>query len=506
MAVALLAAILWLASRTPGNEVSQQGQPSSQRMPRPAHHVRKDHDIGETSDGMAFLLDRMEALEGTLAILTGDLHASKQEQERSKLELEITSSRMEQLAGDLQEERAKRIDQSKELDQLHTTMRTLRQQSEVSASSISSQAEATNERVNRVESSVREALSEQRMMQLLGRILPNGVPVRREPETGQVTIDPAFWTEMRKVLATKADVDLLSSKVSIIKKNQDTDGVSTTSTKVPTDAKTPSWQDFLEQNEEQLRAWAERTFDRKILDAEIIDRSTFLSMLKDELYVVQATLRDEASNREHTTMAKVAKKLDDIRSQHAADTTAQPVISLGNADTDIKPVLQRLIDDSILKYSKDTLARPDFALGSGGAQIIPDQTTKTMDLVRAKGAWSWLTGERHFGLLTLGRVPEIILHPSSLPGMCWPFDGSKGEVGIHLSRETRVTDITVEHAARELVTAKSLASAPKDIEVVSTPVFGQCRPQAYRLDLYSGHGLQKTGQRNSRISLTATRE
>ncbi|GHJ89980.1 hypothetical protein NliqN6_6382 [Naganishia liquefaciens] len=424
--------------------------------------ISRDYSESDTTDGMGFVWERMSSLEATVTSLSLDLQIAREEQERSKLDNEMTRSQMEKLIEALKEEHGKRIDQDKELDQLRGTIRSLHQQFDISTSTFAAQMEAAEERVDRIVTNVEDASSEQRMMLLLGRMLPSGVPVRREPKTGQITIDPAFWTELRKVFATKADLDSVSSKVSALKRKQDDDNAHATGHVV---AETPSWHDFLAENEGKLHAWADSVFDRKIVDTEMVNRSTFMSTLRDELTAMRRVLSVDASTQEQSTMAKVDKKLDDIRNQHSREATSRPVITSVNGDADISPALQRLIDDSLLKYSKDTLARPDFALASGGAQIVHDQTSKSMELVRENKAWSWLTGRRSFGLTTTGRMPEIMLHPSSLPGMCWPFEGSRGEVGILLSRDVRVTDITLEHAARELMSAKSLESAPKDIEV-----------------------------------------
>lgn len=475
-AVAFLACLSWLAMHSldtgtldKGSQAGLSGSHSNYggHIQHPTGRIPRDRGDHDASDSMDFFWERLGSLEATVTRLSLDLQIAREEQERYKLDKEMTRSQMEKLTDDVQEERGKRVEQGKKIDQLRTTVRSLHQQIEVSSSSVSAQVEAADKRARSIEGTVGDALSEQRMMQLLGKILPNGVPVRRDSKTGQITIDPALWTELRKVLATKADVESVSTKVSALKKKQDIDSIPTTQPGQAF-AKTPSWHDFLAENEGKLRAWAEGAMDRKILDIGFVNRSTFLSTLNDELRAMRTTLSVEASTREQSTMAKVNKKLDDIRDYHVAGTTAQPVIASGDSDANIKPVLQRLIDDSLLKYSKDTLARPDFALASGGAQIVHQQTSKSMELVRENKAWSWLTGRRSFGLVTTGRMPEIMLHPSSQPGMCWPFEGSRGEVGILLSREVRVTDITLEHAARELVSAKSLGSAPKDIEVVST--------------------------------------
>lgn len=476
VAVAVLACLSWLAMHSLGTGTldrrSQAGLSGShshygEHIQHPTGRVPTNRDDHDASDGMDFFWERLGSLEATVTSLSLDLQIATEEQERSKLDKLTIRSQLEKLADDLKEERGKRVEQGKEIDQLRTTVHSLHQQFEGSSSSVSAQMEAADERVRTIEDTVGDALSEQRMMQLLGKILPNGVPVRRDPKTGQITIDPAFWTEMRKVLATKADVDSVSTKVSALKKKQDIDIIPTTQPEQAI-AKTPSWREFLAENEGKLHAWAQGALDRKILDTEVVNRSTLMSTVNDELRAMRTALSVEALTREQTTMAKVNRRLDDIRNHHVAQTTAQAVIAPGDSGADIKPVLQRLIDDSLLKYSKDTLARPDFALASGGAQIVHEQTSKSMELVRENKAWSWLTGRQSFGLATTGRMPEIILHPSSQPGMCWPFEGSRGEVGILLSREVRVTDITLEHAARELVSAKSLGSAPKDIEVVST--------------------------------------
>jgi SUN domain-containing protein 1/2 len=436
----LLGILWWLVNHAPPTDIS------GIERERTSHvgYLPRQTGVEDGNQGMDDLLRRLSDLETTLAILSGETEASRDERQRSQTALDSAHIKMKQLDDDLRTQRSKRDQDRRDLDQLRTTVQTVRQQVEVS-SSLASSVEELGRKVETLESDMREALSEQRMMRLLERVLPSGVPVRRE-KTGEVTIDPSFWTELRKVMATKAEVDSLSNKVSVMKKGTE---------KPASSFNVPTWKDFLDENEETLRVWAERTFDRKMVDAQVVDRFSFMSMLRDELASLQTTMREEAVARESSTRARIDRQLGEA-----------PVIT-GDVDTDIKPVIQRLIDDSLLKYSKDTLAKPDYALASGGAQIVHDQTTTAMDLVREKTAWSWLSGARQIGLTTTGRMPEVVLHPNTLPGMCWPFDGARGEVGVHLSREVRVTDVTVEHAARELVSAKSLASAPRDMELVS---------------------------------------
>ncbi|KAJ9114024.1 hypothetical protein QFC22_005844 [Naganishia vaughanmartiniae] len=480
----LVAVLWWLVSHAPPEVLSETGHKRassgagntfrgwSRHVPRQTGRAEMDSEFdGGIYGSMGDLLDRLGQLEHTLALLSTETETFKDEEARTQQELAVAHKRMEQLDEDLRREKSKREQDRQNLDQLRTTIHAFRQEVETSSSSLSTSVEELNRKVDTLESGVREALSEQRMMRILERVLPSGVPVRRDLKTGEITIDPSFWTEMRKVVAAKTDLESLSQKVANIKKKQDKEGAGASQPPASIVPKIPTWQDFLDENEDALRAWAEKTFDRKLVEAEVIDRFSFISMLQDELYALQTTLRDEASSREASTIAKIGKELDDIRrASRTAQPISSPVFTAGDMDTDIKPVLQRLIDDSLLKYSKDMLAKPDYALASGGARTVEAQTSKTLVLVRPQTSWpSWFSPSRNAAHLEVtGRTPLVILHPATQPGMCWPFQGAQGHVGIALSRTIRVTDVTVEHVARELVSAKSLMSAPRDMELWAT--------------------------------------
>jgi SUN domain-containing protein 1/2 len=122
-----------------------------------------------------------------------------------------------------------------------------------------------------------------------------------------------------------------------------------------------------------------------------------------------------------------------------------------------------MIDQALLTYSKDVIARADFALASAGGQIVPSQTTRTLILDRPRLWRSVLLGKSK----VTGRNALTLLWGENSPGICWPFEGSKGQVGIAFATRVKVTDVTIDHVARELVSRTSSGSAPKDIEVVS---------------------------------------
>ena len=129
---------------------------------------------------------------------------------------------------------------------------------------------------------------------------------------------------------------------------------------------------------------------------------------------------------------------------------------------DVTSVIARLVDSAVSTYNKDTLARPDLALHSGGARIIPSLTSPTFEMHP-----STLKGQI-VGLLTgngyaIGRPPITALHHELHNGHCWPFAGSEGQLGVALASPTYISDITIDHVAREV--AFDMRSAPKEMEV-----------------------------------------
>jgi len=129
---------------------------------------------------------------------------------------------------------------------------------------------------------------------------------------------------------------------------------------------------------------------------------------------------------------------------------------------DVTSVIAHLVDSAVSKYNKDTLARPDLALHSGGARIIPSLTSPTFEMrpTNFKGQIvGLLTGNGY----AIGRPPITALHHELHNGHCWPFAGSEGQLGVALASPTYVSDITIDHVAREV--AFDMRSAPREMEV-----------------------------------------
>ncbi|GLB40413.1 putative sad1 / UNC-like C-terminal [Lyophyllum shimeji] len=129
---------------------------------------------------------------------------------------------------------------------------------------------------------------------------------------------------------------------------------------------------------------------------------------------------------------------------------------------DVTGLIKHLVDSSVSMYSKDTLARPDFALHSGGARVIPSLTSPTFEMRPAN-----LRGQL-LGLITgngyaIGRPPITALHHEQHQGHCWPFAGQTGQLGVALAAPTYISDISIDHVAKEV--AFDMRSAPREMEV-----------------------------------------
>ncbi|RPD61173.1 hypothetical protein L226DRAFT_570895 [Lentinus tigrinus ALCF2SS1-7] len=130
---------------------------------------------------------------------------------------------------------------------------------------------------------------------------------------------------------------------------------------------------------------------------------------------------------------------------------------------DVTALIDQLVNRAVMRTSKDTLARVDFALHSGGARIIPSLTSETLEVRPGS-----LTGQLK-GLLTggngyaIGRPPVTALHHEIHTGHCWPFGGEQGQLGVALAAPVYITDVTIDHVAKEV--AMDMRSAPRQMEL-----------------------------------------
>ena len=353
------------------------------------------------------LVERLQHLEKAVALLSG---SSKMLAEAERVGKEVDASLLHRVT---ELESAERHGDNSDVTNLRKSIATLKtEMSDITSrqskplDKLQTDLLALSSRVDTVERDVKSALDDGRFRAGLERILPQFMPVKRNGAS--LDIDPLFWTEMKRVLLGRTEVD------EMIRNALGSDSV---------------------HSDKDLEQWGDKLIERKTADGTFVTRIEFVSMLES--------------------------KISDLR--HTVDTLPRKSPVFKSKGEDVTSLLQDLIDAALLKYSKDTLARPDFALFSAGGRVVPSITSDTLVMRQPSTLGRLVMGQKPIE----GRSPATVLHPDTSVGSCWPFKGSQGQLGVLLNRRVVITDLTVEHAASDL--ALDTSTSPREIEVVSCP-------------------------------------
>jgi SUN domain-containing protein 1/2 len=144
-------------------------------------------------------------------------------------------------------------------------------------------------------------------------------------------------------------------------------------------------------------------------------------------------------------------------------TTGRSGLTIKSTDgQDVTSLIGHLVDSAVSQYGKDNLARPDFALHSSGAKTIATLTSPTFE-IRPSNFRGQLMGMVTGNGYAIGRPPVTALHHELHNGHCWPFAGTEGQLAVALAAPTYISDITIDHVAKEV--AFDMRSAPREMEV-----------------------------------------
>jgi SUN domain-containing protein 1/2 len=188
---------------------------------------------------------------------------------------------------------------------------------------------------------------------------------------------------------------------------------------------------------------------------------TKLRILEERLGGVESGVKDALEQAR--SVASVPSAAHAWWSRLASTVGTGAGLTIKSTDgSDVTSLMSQLVD-SIVRYgTQDIVSRPDFALHSAGARPIPHLTSRTVE-------WrpSTLQGQV-LGLITghgyeVGRSPVTALHQDLHSGNCWPMSGTYGQLGVMLALPAVISDITIDHVAKEV--AFDLSTAPRDMEV-----------------------------------------
>jgi SUN domain-containing protein 1/2 len=406
------------------------------------------------------LISRLTQIEQALSSLSASSNALERADAEGRGERETITSRVGELESSIAQERRHREvtrtegqkgfqDIRGEVEGLRSEVRSLvsrvtEQEKGVSSArsaaqtlvAVGKEVEALKARVGAVEQDVRDALDDGRMRRALERILPSEMPVRVN-KGGSIDVDPAFWTEMKRVLIGRGEVESMVRNV--IGSAGGAQGGNGGDREASQGIR-----------EEELEAWGERLVAKKTKDGAIISRSDFLRLLDAEVTNLRQVMEDMSRKAPAPAPPSSGKS-----------STPSTVTIKSSKGDDLTSLLQGLIDAALLRYSKDTIARPDYALFSAGGRVVPSITTDTLVMRRSGAFGRYVLGKKDVE----GLPPARALHPDNSVGSCWPFKGNQGQLGVLLSRRAVVCDVTIEHAPSEV--AHDVSTAPRNVEVVS---------------------------------------
>lgn len=303
----------------------------------------------------------------------------------------------------------------------------------------------------------------------LEKKLPSQIAVRTDSKTGQPVLDASLLAALKKVFAEKGSEPKAPSG----------DTASTA---------TPRWDTFIAENRENLQALMVETLDDGIdsrtQSGVILDREKFTQLLGRELRSAKRALEEKFNENFSTMQSNIEANLKNSSPRSGGRATGKQTIktstdsptwaydylssALGeHDDITAADAVIALIQAALNKYSADRTGKPDFALATAGGRIIPSLTSPTFADVRARApsyVSTWFGARGNSPSPIVHRVPHLAIHHDTSQGMCWPFAGEEGQLGIGLSRKIIVTDVTLDHLPLENAYGED-RSAPRDVTV-----------------------------------------
>lgn len=207
------------------------------------------------------------------------------------------------------------------------------------------------------------------------------------------------------------------------------------------------------QKQQQGRPSSDHTMDE--------EARALLRQLEERVGTVEGGVQEALELSKHSTPGVPSGSILEWWNKLASGKTSSVTIKSSDGK-DITGLISQLVDSAVSKMSKDTLARPDFALYSGGASVIPSLTSDTFEMKPQSLAGSLLSMVTGNGY-AVGRPPVTALHHETHNGHCWPFPGSQGQLGVMLSMPVYISDVTIDHVAKEVAT--DMRSAPRRMEL-----------------------------------------
>ena len=152
-----------------------------------------------------------------------------------------------------------------------------------------------------------------------------------------------------------------------------------------------------------------------------------------------------------------------------------------HSDQQMMQKMKVVVEEALGDYHRQqVVGYADYAFEKTGGKIVHSMTSKTFDpqssLRQEQPPTSFLSSL--FGSSSANKkpqpvkrshsnTPETAIRESVVPGSCWPFEGSSGQLTVQLAREIIPTNFTVEHILPVQALNNDVSSAPKRFRILS---------------------------------------
>ncbi|XP_076300116.1 tetratricopeptide repeat protein 39C [Lasioglossum baleicum] len=145
-------------------------------------------------------------------------------------------------------------------------------------------------------------------------------------------------------------------------------------------------------------------------------------------------------------------------------------------------MVKDLVRTELQTYDADKTGRTDYALQSSGGIILSTRNTETY----SAGA----PVLKLFGipLCQQQNTPQTIIQTGVLPGECWAFKGSTGNVVIQLLGSVFVSGVSLEHIPESISPTGETSTAPKDFSLWGLDCVDDTHPFFFGEFMYDNAG------------------
>jgi len=222
------------------------------------------------------------------------------------------------------------------------------------------------------------------------------------------------------------------------------------------------------------------------LDIDVIMRESeeemkewILTLVKEELKLYKKEIFDSASQ------VDVSKQSSNSDNSHDADTAECPSL------TKIVQKVQQALND----HAEDGIGLVDHAHGASVVNWLTSETyspfavpfgtlgsvwwnkfiPQDWERLLPNGWEKWEVGIPSYVYHSLGFLsgdvapPEAVLQKNTLPGSCWPMDGTNGQIVLKLAYPVVVESVSVDHVSSNIIPAGKDNSAPQSLTFIGYP-------------------------------------